>query len=153
MTIEGSPVNGIISDDSDAARIFENTNTMQNEGLFSVEVNRKDFGLIRLKKRVIALTTAGYSSKGGAKRFGISEAALRLHLTNICDKLRVSNQFELILFAFYHQLIDTYEIPLNDPSGTRINLTHHQPLFLPARQPNCVTMEGFLGRETPPYKG
>ena len=53
---------------------------------------------------------AGYSIEQSAKRIGISEPAFRLHLTSICDKLRVPNQFELILFALYHQLIDTYEI-------------------------------------------
>jgi len=83
---------------------------MSNEEPLSVASSRKDFGLIPLEKQVIALTVAGYSSEGGAKRIGISEPAFRLHLTNICDKLRVSNQFELILFALYHQPIDTYGV-------------------------------------------
>ena len=83
---------------------------MLHEGLSSVEASRKRFGLIPLDKHVIALTVAGYSSEESAKRIGISEPAFRLHLTSICDKLRVPNQFELILFALYHQLIDTYEI-------------------------------------------
>lgn len=83
---------------------------MPNEGLFSVEAGRKNFGLIPLEKQAIALTVAGYSSEESAKRIGISEPALGLHLTSICDKLHVSNQFELILFALYHQLIDTYDV-------------------------------------------
>jgi DNA-binding CsgD family transcriptional regulator len=83
---------------------------MSNEEPLSVASSRKDFGLIPLEKQVIALTVAGYSSEESAKRIGISDAALRLHLTSICNKLRVSNQFELILFALYHQLIDTYEV-------------------------------------------
>ena len=83
---------------------------MPNEALFSVEASRKDFGLIPLEKQVIALTVAGYSSEESAKRIGISEPVVRLHLTSICEKLRGSNQFELILFALYHQLIDTYEV-------------------------------------------
>ena len=47
------------------------------------------------------------SSEETAKRIGISGPALGLHLKSIYDKLRVSNQFELILFAVYHRLIDT----------------------------------------------
>jgi DNA-binding CsgD family transcriptional regulator len=83
---------------------------MPNEGLFADEVNRKDFGLIPLEKQVIALAVAGYSSAESATIIGISEPAIRLHLTGICGKLRVTNQFELILFALHHQLIDTLEI-------------------------------------------
>jgi DNA-binding CsgD family transcriptional regulator len=84
--------------------------TISNEEPLSVASSRKAFGLIPLEKQVVALTVAGYSIEQSAKRIGISEPAFRLHLTSICDKLRVPNQFELILFALYHQLIDTYEI-------------------------------------------
>ena len=83
---------------------------MPNAGLLSVEINRNGFGLIRLEKQVIALIVAGYSSQEAAKRIGISEPATRLHVTCICDKLRVSNQFELVLFALHHQLVDIEEI-------------------------------------------
>jgi DNA-binding CsgD family transcriptional regulator len=110
MVLEGSPMNGITSDDSGAARSVEKGSTMPNEGPLSVEVNRNDFGLIQLEKQVIALTVAGYSGRETAKRIGISEPALRLHITSICDKLRVSSRFELILFALHHQLVDTYDV-------------------------------------------
>jgi DNA-binding CsgD family transcriptional regulator len=103
----------ITSDDSGAARTVENRSDMPNEDLLYI-VDRIDFGLIRLEKQVIALTVAGYSSREAAKRMGISEPALRLHNTRICDKLRVPNQFELILFALHHQLVDTDEA---SPSG------------------------------------
>ena len=83
---------------------------MPNEDQFSVPPTRKDFGLSPLEKQVIALSVAGYSSNESAKRIGISEPAMRLHLTSICDKLQVSNQIELVLFAIYHQVIDTYDI-------------------------------------------
>ena len=82
---------------------------MPDEGLLSVEVNGVDFGLIRVEKQVIALAVAGYSSQETAKRVGISAPAIRRRITRICDKLRVSNQFELILFALHHQLVGTYE--------------------------------------------
>jgi DNA-binding CsgD family transcriptional regulator len=110
MFVEGSPMNSITSDDSGAARTLERRSTMPNAGLLPVEVNRIDFGLIELEKQVIALTVAGYSSQEAAKRIGLSEPATRLHIACICDKLRVSNQFELVLFALHHQLVDIEEI-------------------------------------------
>jgi DNA-binding CsgD family transcriptional regulator len=82
---------------------------MPDEGLLSVEVNGNDFGLVRPEKQIIALAVAGYSSQETAKRMGISLSAIRLYITRICDKLRVSNQFELVLFALHHQLVDTDE--------------------------------------------
>jgi two-component system response regulator NreC len=79
---------------------------MPDGGPSSNKVNRIEFGLIRLERHVIALVVAGYSSQEAAKRIGISEPAIRLHITCICDKLRVSNQFELVLFALHHHLVD-----------------------------------------------
>jgi DNA-binding CsgD family transcriptional regulator len=87
---------------------------MPNEGQLSDEENRQDFGLITLEKQIIALVVAGYSSAESAKIIGISEPAIRLHLTGICDKLRVANQFELILFALHYQLVDTCETSPSD---------------------------------------
>jgi len=83
---------------------------MPDEGPLFTKVNRIDFGLIRIEKQVIALAAAGYSSREAAQRMGISAPAIRLHITRICDKLRVSNQFELVLFALHHQLVDIEEI-------------------------------------------
>jgi DNA-binding CsgD family transcriptional regulator len=103
-------MNSITSDDSGGARVVEKRSTMPNAGLLSVEINRNDFGLIRLERQVIALIVAGYSSQEAAKRIGISEPATKLHITCICDKLRVSNQFELVLFALHHQLVGVEEI-------------------------------------------
>ena len=103
-------MNSIAYDDSGAARTVEKRSTMPIAGLLSIEVNRNDFGLIELEKQVIALTVAGYSSQEAAKRIGISEPATKLHITCICDKLRVSNQFELVLFALHHQLVDIEEM-------------------------------------------
>ena len=80
---------------------------MPNVGSSPVESGRKNLGLTPLEKKLIALTVTGYSSEERAKRIGISSPALRLHLTSIRQKLRVSNQFEMILFALYHQLVDT----------------------------------------------
>jgi DNA-binding NarL/FixJ family response regulator len=80
------------------------------EGQCSLPAGRNDFGLNPFEKQVIALSVAGYSSEEIAKRIGISQAAMRRHFTNICEKLQVSDRLELILFAIYHQLVDTNDV-------------------------------------------
>jgi DNA-binding CsgD family transcriptional regulator len=94
--------------DSSALRPFEEESAVPNEGLSFVEASRKDFDLTPLERQIVALTDAGYSSQESAKRVGISEPALKRRLSRICDKLRVSNPLELILFALHRQLTDTY---------------------------------------------
>jgi len=103
-------MNSITANDSGAAGTIKKRSSMPNGGLLYVEINRNDFGLIRLERQVIALIVAGYSSQEAAKRIGLSEPATRLHVACICDKLRVSNQFELVLFALHHQLVDVEEM-------------------------------------------
>jgi DNA-binding CsgD family transcriptional regulator len=102
-------MNSITSDESGGGRTV-GKESMPNEGLLSVEVNGNDSGLTQLEKQVVALTVAGYSSQEAAKRIGISEPSTRLHIASICDKLCVSNQFELVLFALHHQLVDIEEM-------------------------------------------
>jgi DNA-binding CsgD family transcriptional regulator len=79
---------------------------MPNEGLISVGASGMDCGLTPLEKRALALTLAGYSLQESTERLGISQQDLGLQLEGICNKLRVSNQLELLLFALYHQLVD-----------------------------------------------
>lgn len=97
----------IASDYSGASRAVAKRSSISNSGPFSRGEKRADFGLLRLEKQIIALAVEGYSCEEAARSTGISEPALALHLTRIYDKLHVSNQFELILFAAYHQLIDS----------------------------------------------
>jgi DNA-binding CsgD family transcriptional regulator len=54
---------------------------------------------------VIALIVAGYTNKDMARKLGISENTAKHHLTNIFDKLGVSNRLELVLYAVDHALI------------------------------------------------
>ena len=54
--------------------------------------------------------TSFHSPSSPTVQIGISEPPVRPHLASFCGKLRVPNQFKLILFALYHQLIDTYEL-------------------------------------------
>lgn len=70
----------------------------------------KGFDLSPLEKRIIALSVAGYSHEERANILGISGLTLRLHLLDICDKLDVACEFELILFALYYHVIDGPEV-------------------------------------------
>jgi two-component system, NarL family, nitrate/nitrite response regulator NarL len=65
---------------------------------------KRDFGLTSRERQVIALVGAGYTNKDLGRKLGISENTAKHHLTNIFDKLGVSNRLELVLFAVDHQL-------------------------------------------------
>jgi DNA-binding CsgD family transcriptional regulator len=109
MLLGGSPIKGITSEDMRVSRTLETRHIMLEERPFPDYAEMKDCGLIPLEKQVIALAVAGYTSAESAEVIGISEPALKVRLTGICNKLNVSNQFELILFALHHHLVDTYE--------------------------------------------
>lgn len=85
---------------------MEKGSTMSNRKSPLLEAGVKDFCLTASERRIIALTVAGYSRRESAEKVGISVPALKLHLSRIYEKLRVSNQFELILLALYHRLVN-----------------------------------------------
>jgi DNA-binding NarL/FixJ family response regulator len=66
---------------------------------------RRNFGLSSREIDVIALIVAGYTNKDLARKLGISENTAKHHLTNIFDKLGVSNRLELVLYAVDHGLV------------------------------------------------
>jgi two-component system, NarL family, nitrate/nitrite response regulator NarL len=65
---------------------------------------RRAFGLTRRELEIISAVVAGYTNKDTAEKFSISEHTVKNHLTNIFDKLGLSNRLELVLFAIEHQL-------------------------------------------------
>lgn len=67
---------------------------------------RKSFGLTKREREIIGRIVAGYSNKDIAKTFAIAEDTVKHHLTNIFDKVGVSNRLELALFAVHHKLIE-----------------------------------------------
>jgi len=71
---------------------------------------RQGFGLTPRETGVIALIVSGYSNKDIATKFAISEHTVKHHLTNIFDKLGVSNRLELALFSIDHHLIDNVQM-------------------------------------------
>ncbi len=67
---------------------------------------RQDFRITPREKEVVGLIVAGYTNNDLAQKLGISKQTAKRHVTNIFDKLGVSNRLELVLFAIDHQIID-----------------------------------------------
>jgi DNA-binding NarL/FixJ family response regulator len=64
----------------------------------------KDYGLTPRELALIARVVAGLSNKDVGQEFSISERTVKHHLTNIYDKLGISNRLELAVFALNHHL-------------------------------------------------
>jgi len=70
----------------------------------------RTFGLTARELEVIATVVAGYTNKDIAQKFSISEHTVKNHLTNIFDKLGVSNRLELMLFGLEHRLTGNSQV-------------------------------------------
>lgn len=70
------------------------------------EPSSRRYGLTPREMEVISAIVAGYTNKDIAQKFAISEQTVKHHLTNIFDKLGVSNRLELALFSVNHHLAD-----------------------------------------------
>lgn len=68
---------------------------------------KQDFGLTPREMQIIALIVAGYTNKDLAKELKISQNTTKHHLTNIFNKLGVSNRLELVLYAIDNRLVDS----------------------------------------------
>ncbi len=66
---------------------------------------RKTFNLTPRELEIVGAIVEGYTNKDMADKFKVSEQTIKHHLTNIFDKLGVSNRLELALFAINHRLI------------------------------------------------
>jgi len=77
---------------------------------------RKQFGLTPRELEIISVIIGGFSNNDIAARFSISEKTVKHHLTNIFDKLGVSNRLELALFALHHNL--EARVPAADSTPT-----------------------------------
>ncbi len=65
---------------------------------------RQKYGLTNRELEIVATIVDGCTNKEIAQRFTLSEDTVKHHLTNIFDKLGVSNRLELALFAINHGL-------------------------------------------------
>jgi DNA-binding NarL/FixJ family response regulator len=67
-------------------------------------IGRRDYGLTARELEIVTLVVAGYSNPDIAQRCVISEQTVKHHISNVFDKLGVSNRLELALFAVNHRL-------------------------------------------------
>jgi two-component system, NarL family, nitrate/nitrite response regulator NarL len=65
-----------------------------------------NFGLTQRELEVVTAITAGYTNREIAQKLRLSEQTVKHHVTNIFDKLGLSNRMELVLFAVSHHLVD-----------------------------------------------
>jgi two-component system, NarL family, nitrate/nitrite response regulator NarL len=66
----------------------------------------REFGLTPRELEIVTLVVAGYSNPEIAQKCSISEQTVKHHMSNIFDKLGVSNRLELALFAVNHRLTE-----------------------------------------------
>ena len=85
-------------------RVTDLTATLRELQAASPPASRKNFGLTARELEIVGVILGGFSNIDIANRFAISEKTVKHHLTNIFDKLGVSNRLELALFALHHQL-------------------------------------------------
>jgi two-component system, NarL family, nitrate/nitrite response regulator NarL len=71
-------------------------------------MRRRDwaFGLTRRELEIVRAVVAGENNKKIAGRLSISENTVKRHLTQIFNKVGVSNRIELVIFAAHHRLVD-----------------------------------------------
>jgi len=66
----------------------------------------ENFSLTPREREILAAVVLGCTNRQMAQKFSISEDTVKHHLTNIFDKLGVSNRLELALFAVNHRLVE-----------------------------------------------
>ena len=63
------------------------------------------FGLTRRELEILRAVVSGETNRNMAARLSISENTVKRHLTQIFDKVGVSNRIELAIFAAHHRLV------------------------------------------------
>jgi two-component system, NarL family, nitrate/nitrite response regulator NarL len=66
----------------------------------------RKFGLTSRELEVVRAVVAGFTNREIAARLSISPNTTKHHLSNVFDKLGVSNRLELALFAYHHAVAD-----------------------------------------------
>ena len=69
-----------------------------------LEPIRPTFGLTARELEVVSTVLEGYPNGDIATKYSISVKTVKHHLTNIFDKLGVSNRLEMALFAVHHRI-------------------------------------------------
>ena len=93
-------------------RVADLASTLRELSISTPEPDCKHFGLTPRELEVVAAIVGGHSNSDVAVKLSISEKTVKHHLTNIFEKLGVSNRLELALFALHHNLVAE---PLSPP--------------------------------------
>jgi DNA-binding NarL/FixJ family response regulator len=72
----------------------------------------RPFGLTSREMEVVRAVVAGCTNREIAEKLSISPNTTKHHLSNVFDKLGVSNRLELALFAYHHAVVDEAPKPL-----------------------------------------
>ena len=64
------------------------------------------FRLTRREQEVVAAIVGGLTNRDIAAQLGVTEDTVKHHVTNVFDKLGVSNRLELAMFAINHRLVE-----------------------------------------------
>jgi DNA-binding NarL/FixJ family response regulator len=72
----------------------------------TTEALREQFGITSREHEILTRLTLGRSNRRIARELGVTEEAIKYHLTNVYRKLRVKNRTEAARFAFEHGLAD-----------------------------------------------
>ena len=70
------------------------------------ESERPKFRLTPREQQVVAAVVSGLTNKDIARQLSVSEDTIKHHVSNIFDKLGVSNRLELALVALDYELVD-----------------------------------------------
>jgi DNA-binding NarL/FixJ family response regulator len=68
------------------------------------EPRHPTFGLTPRQLEIVSTVVDGFTNNEIAQKFALSPKTVKHHLTNIFDKVGVSNRIELALFAVHHHL-------------------------------------------------
>ena len=88
---------GVVSDLVDSLRAVNPTDR--------VPAKSSSYGLTTREYEILSTVVDGYTNKDIAEKFAISEQTVKHHLTNIFEKVGVSNRLELALRAVEQRLI------------------------------------------------
>ncbi|OFW21122.1 MAG: DNA-binding response regulator [Acidobacteria bacterium RIFCSPLOWO2_02_FULL_59_13] len=65
----------------------------------------KKFGLTPRELQIVSAVVSGFSNKEIAQKFFLSEDTVKHHITNIFNKMGVSNRLEMAVAALHHKLV------------------------------------------------
>ena len=68
--------------------------------------SERKFGLTKRELEVLQSIVSGYTNKEIARKLTLSEDTVKHHVTNIFNKLGVSNRLEVALYAVHHHLVE-----------------------------------------------